>query len=853
MKIIDYLRPALMAVLFLFIGCEKKIPEIKVQTGSATDITSVSAVLNGTIVDLAGTTLGQHGFVYATTEEPTVFDNEIKLGTRETTGDFSAPLTGLQTNTTYYFRAYGQTSDKITYDKQRSFTTLMVIAPTVDIDSHDEVTETSVKINATISSDGGAQITARGVCWSSSTQEPTTANDFTTEGSGTGSFSSTITGLVCGTTYYVRAYSTNSAGTSYSTALTVTTTECPQDLSTVSTTSVSSVTETGAQGGGNVTDEGTSAVTAKGICWSTSPNPTTADNKTTDGTGAGAFTSVMTGLTCGTTYYVRAYATNSTGTSYGEQIQFMTTACPVNLPTVNSSSVSSITETGAQGGGNVTSDGGAQVTAKGVCWSTAENPTIADSKTNDGTGTGSYISTLTGLSCGTTYYARAYATNSAGTSYGAQVSFTTTACTIDPPTVTTSAVSSITETSAQGGGSVTDEGGAAVTAKGICWSTSQNPTITDNTSVDGTGSGGYTSAMTGLTCGTTYYVRAYATNSAGTSYGSEVTFTTTDCSADVPDLNSAAISNITQNSAQGGGTIFHDNGAPVTARGICWSTSQNPTTSDNTTDDGTGTGTFTSQITGLSCGTTYYVRAYATNSAGTAYGEQKSFTTTACGEVVVDYDGNVYQTVTIGSQVWMAENLNVTHYPDGTLIPYVSSDGAWANLDHTDEGMCWYNNDDALRATYGSLYTWETATYGTTGGSESNPSGIQGVCPDGWHLPSDAEWKQLEMYLGMSQSEADKTGHRGTDEGGKLKEAGYTHWASPNEGATNSSGFNGLPGGFRQANDFFKTIYEDASFWTTTVVTANTVYYRDLLYQYATVWRDNGRMHNGMSIRCVKD
>ena len=197
------------------------------------------------------------------------------------------------------------------------------------------------------------------------------------------------------------------------------------------------------------------------------------------------------------------------------------------IPTVTTTTVSSITSTGATSGGNVTSDGGDSITAKGVCWSTSSNPTTGDNHTNDGTGTGSFTSSITGLSPGTTYHVRAYATNSAGTSYGNDESFTTS---ITTPTVTTTAASSLTLTSASSGGNVTSDGGGSVTAKGVCWSTS-TPTVSDSKTTDGDGTGSFTSSITGLSPGTTYHVRAYATNIAGTAYGNDVTFTTSYSSA----------------------------------------------------------------------------------------------------------------------------------------------------------------------------------------------------------------------------------------------------------------------------------------------------------------------------------
>ncbi|MCE9540009.1 MAG: DUF1566 domain-containing protein, partial [Bacteroidetes bacterium] len=167
-------------------------------------------------------------------------------------------------------------------------------------------------------------------------------------------------------------------------------------------------------------------------------------------------------------------------------------------------------------------DGGAAITARGVCWSTSVNPTTADSKTTNGTGTGTFSSNLTGLAVSTTYYVRAYAISIAGTTYGNQESFTTIAVLA---TLSTTTTTSVTTTAASSGGNITNDGGATITVRGVCWSISTNPTTVDNISTDGAGTGIFTSSLTGLTMGTIYYVRAYATNSIGTAYGNELSFT----------------------------------------------------------------------------------------------------------------------------------------------------------------------------------------------------------------------------------------------------------------------------------------------------------------------------------------
>lgn len=211
----------------------------------------------------------------------------------------------------------------------------------------------------------------------------------------------------------------------------------------------------------------------------------------------------------------------------------------VSLPTVSTTAASSVSTTTAVSGGNVSADGGGTVTARGICWNTTGNPTVTDNKTTDGSGTGSFVSSLTSLTVSTTYHVKAYATNSAGTAYGSEITFTTLAA-LSVPTVTTTAVTAIMTTTATGGGSVTLEGGVPVTARGICYNTTGNPTIADTKTTDGSGLGSFTSALYNLTQNTKYYVRAYATNSQGTGYGSEINFTT---AVPLPDVRKVVAAN----------------------------------------------------------------------------------------------------------------------------------------------------------------------------------------------------------------------------------------------------------------------------------------------------------------------
>ncbi len=294
------------------------------------------------------------------------------------------------------------------------------------------------------------------------------------------------------------------------------------------------------------------------------------------------------------------------------------------LPMVTTNTVTEIVQTSAVCGGLAFATGNTEIIARGVCWGTNQNPTVDNNKTTDGTGLGTFTSNLTGLTAGTTYYARAYATNSSGTTYGNQVSFKT-VLTVIFPTVTTSAPINLTSSTATGGGNVTETGGAEVVARGVCWSKNQNPTIADGKSEEGTGTGVFSCPITGLEPGVTYYARAFATNSAGTGYGSQSSFITQKT---IPTVVTKTPASISPMGAVSGGTITIPGGGTITDKGICWGETENPSVNDNKASYGTGSDAFNGAINMLKPNTTCYVRAYAVNEIGIAYGDQKSFTTT---------------------------------------------------------------------------------------------------------------------------------------------------------------------------------------------------------------------------------
>jgi uncharacterized protein (TIGR02145 family) len=790
-------------------------------TVAASAVTFTTAVTGGNITSDGGAPVSERGICWSTSANPTTGNDKTSDGTG--TGSFTSNLAGLAPSTTYHIRAYATNSVGTEYGSDLTFTTTALSIPVLTTAEATNITLTSASSGGNVTSDGGANVTARGICWSK-TAAPTIGNDKTTSGSGMGVFTSDLSGLEAGSTYHVRSYATNSVGTGYGNEITFETS--PVAIPVLTTTEISAILYTSASSGGVISSDGGASITVKGVCWSTTQNPTTGNDKTSNGTGTGTFTSNMTPLTPGTTYYVRAYATNSAGTGYGNQLSFNTAS--IGMPTLSTAASTSVTLTSAVSGGNITADGGGTVTARGVCYALTANPTTANSIVASGSGTGTFTSTITGLTPATTYHVRAYATNSAGTSYGEDQNFTTGSAIA--PTLSTAAISGVTFTTASSGGNITADGGASVTERGVCWATTPTPTTANSKTSDGSGTGIFTSSITGLNPGTVYHVRAFATNSAGTAYGNDVQFTTTAVS--IPTIATAVVTAITANSAISGGNITYNGGSPVIASGICWSTTANPTTSNSVTTDGSASGSFASTMTGLASGTVYYVRAYATNSAGTAYGNQITF-----GTKVADIEGNLYGVVAIGTQVWMTENLRTATLNDASAIPNVTDATAWTLL--STMAYSWYNNDIANKPIYGGLYNWFAVNTGN-------------LCPTGWHVPSETEFSALELYLGMDPAVIG-TGwaFRGTDQGTQLKST--SGWLSGQNG-TNTSGFTALPGGYRYAIDGSFNNYTDLAYWwSSTELDATQAWYRRLDGNQAGVYKGAVEKRGGKFVRCLKN
>lgn len=506
----------------------------------------------------------------------------------------------------------------------------------------------------------------------------------------------------------------------------------------VTTTSASSISTTTATSGGNVTTANGFSVTARGVCWSSSPGPTTSSSHTTDGTGTGSFTSSITGLALNTTYYYRAYATNSAGTSYGSELSFTTGAIAIvqqiggvseifigtfsvtlpspatagnlllafyapdkapgaftypsgwtalagehnNGPSISfgwaykiavggesvitfSTTVTTVSKPALfvmelsgvdpinpinQSIVNYVDDatvlsrssGTTSATTIASClaiavfctdtwlnvsgsrgWSNGFSEIYAQAFTSSGPA-GIDVGTKPAITLGTAVESTFTYTGGADQAIGAMICINPVPSSPVNPILTTTTVTSIGTTTATSGGNISYGGGATVTARGVCWSTSANPTVSNSHTSDGTGTGSFSSALTGLSLNTTYHVRSYATNSAGTGYGADTTFTTR-ASLSAPTVTTAAITNVTGAAATSGGNVTDDGGATVIDRGICWDVVTAPTIDDVAQASGTGVGSFVANLSGLTIGVTYYVRAYAANNVGTSYGSEFSF------------------------------------------------------------------------------------------------------------------------------------------------------------------------------------------------------------------------------------
>lgn len=656
-------------------GCmEDVLPQMtvpSVTTSSSTDITRTSAVISGLISGKDLSNITEYGFKFGKDEK---LSETFKMpGAPESGRPFSYSLDNLEIGTSYYFQAYASNGISTVSGSLKTFQTIAVTTAQLgdlQVKQNGDVFEVSAKIL----DDGGSTYNSVGFYYS-------TSHNPSGQSTGTGtvlgdlsedkkSFSAVINEFDPGKTYYVRAYadcdidgkgSSTFAYTDEATFLTPAVAPVVETLEPVD----SKIMSVYAEMSGKVTSDGGETVTERGFVWSRSENPTLVSGESVkcEGGGTGEFSAKLEGLTLSTTYYVRAYAQNSVGISYGNQVSFTTKE---GKPAVSLIDLGSITNISAMVSASVLDPGTADVLERGAVWAASSNPTVANDKiAATEPGTGPYTVTISGnLEMGVTYYVRAYARNENGVSYSSEEKTFT--LRTDVPTVSTGTPTNISSESADVSGDIIDDFGNQITEKGFVWTDGiSSPTLDnvgDNRRTAGTGMGSFSSTITNLAPATEYKIRAYAVSSVGTSYGNEVKFTTLS-SAPIIKTESVSDDKITENSAELVGNILQTGGSDIQERGFYWGKTADPVNTGKKQAVDLNKNIFTLALKGLDSRTRYYFVAYARNSVGISYGEELSFITkTKCpsittadvkdisstsatvgGNVVSTYDGNALE------------------------------------------------------------------------------------------------------------------------------------------------------------------------------------------------------------------
>jgi len=628
-------------------------------------------------------------------------------------------------------------------------------------------------------------------------------------------------------------------------------------LPTITTTSPSSVGTDSVVIGGNITNDGGSSIVLRGVSYSTSPNPNMGNSRTEDGSGSGSFNTVLRGLASSTMYYARSYAKNSNGVVvYGNEVSFTTS---VSLPGVRCPGTPSVTDID----GNVYNT----VQIGTQCW-TQSNLKVSKYRNGDniptGLSDGQWSSTSSGAYAlynndpvNDGLYGKLYNHYAVTDSRGL--------CPTGWHVPTDGEWNVLVKYLDPNADTTCGNCGSSGIAGGMLKSTATQPTpggwIAPNSGA--TNSSGFTALPGGLrdesgdfndvingfwwsstvlsvsralyrnlTHDYSYFVRVDYYRSRG--------FSVRCLKNTLPQVNTTSVTNVTSSTALATGEVISDGGDQNTSRGFCYSNTSNPTISNDTTLNGTGLGAYMGTLMNLTLSSTYYVRAYSTNRVGTSYGNELSILASlppspqSCPgtPTVTDIDGNVYNTVQIGNQCWTQSNLKVSKYRNGDNIPTGLNNNDWQST--TSGAYAIINNDSVNNGLFGKLYNHYAVT------------DSRGLCPSGWHVPTDAEWTTLENHLGGSGVA-----------GGALKSTAMRPipggWNPPNTGATNSSGFTALPGGLYHSDGSSSSVTEMGYWWSSSLWGGFAPLYRTLALSSSTIFGSYFFFNAGFSVRCLKN
>ncbi|MDR1737861.1 MAG: formylglycine-generating enzyme family protein [Candidatus Symbiothrix sp.] len=708
-----------------------------VTTADVSNITATGATLNGAIVIEGNPAYTEKGFCYNMSPDPTIYMNKKEV-IGEGTGSFSYQLTELSPRSKYYVRAYAIQNGNTIYGNEVDFITTAPLSDVAEVTTSavTNIAASTATFNAIITNEGNPAYTEKGFCYDTDPNPTTSHYRQQVSGSGTGAYSYSGAYLTANTKYYVRAYLRQNGNTIYGNQVEFTTAAYTA-AAEVTTSGAADITATEATLTGQISYEGIPAYTERGFCYATSPNPTTANNKSeVSGSGSGSYFYTVTGLAPNTKYYVKTYLIWNGNTVYGNEVEFTTA---VLVPEIYTSQVTNITATAVTLNARISNVGVPAYTERGFCYNIDFTPTISTNKIEvSGNESGAYAYQLTGLTANTSYYVSAYVIQEGIVYYGQIRQFKTAAI---PAVVTTDAVTNITYVGATFNGTVSVEGTPPYTERGFCYKTSPNPTVANNQiKVNGSGTGAYSYNNTvGLSANQTYYLRAYVYQDGVYIYGNEVEFTT---GAIPVGISTNAATNITYTGATLNAAINNLGTPAYTERGFCYGTSQHPTTSNNKIAvTGSGLGAYSYNLTGLMTGTKYYVRAYAIQNGAPTYGEEISFTT-AVYNIEPEMAYVIGGTVTMNDATVALADFRIGKY-EVTQKLWWEVMGSWSGTapssaygvgdDYPMYNVSWTD----IVGTTGASYTERGVTYYADGFCYK----LYQLTGKKYRLPTEAEWQ----------------------------------------------------------------------------------------------------------------